>query len=581
MILFYLNKSRKKLVCLLLVAIAIKSGAQEKSLNIYQVDALEKVLKNRAYFDKNEQDTIRVARGENATVQLVVKANQEIKGLRAVVDRISKGKSVLPQYHTGWIGYVEVGRRYGNPSKDIIRSASNYFPDPILTDTTMDLDQNEIEPLWITVPIPLDAAPGLYQGITEVSGYVGHKRKVCKRIFYIRVYPVAIPQTSLWFTNWMSFAPDNLAYMNKGVPVDVFSPLYWQLLGDFARMAGSHGQNMYRIYPVWLTKYGFEDGKYRFDFSNFDKEVALFMKTGNLQRIEGGHLAWRSGKWTDPYFVEVPVKGTDSSHSSAPGGVFLDGHSDLHFENLPLSDERARNFLDQFLPALKDHLQEKGWLHRYIQHIADEPVDANAGSYKQISEYVKKYLPGVKLVDAVTASKSLQGSIDIWCPVLNIFDKDYAYFDSLRKSGKEIWFYTCVIPQGNYANRFIELPLVQTRMLPWIDYKYHAVGYLHWGFNFWSGIDDPMHEASRHRGLLPGGDCFIVYPGYHKLYSSIRLEAMRDGIDDYELLKKLQEKDPAEAQAIVSEVIFDFDSYDSETHHFREMRKRLLESLSE
>ena len=77
----------------------------------------------------------------------------------------------------------------------------------------------------------------------------------------------------------------------------------------------------------------------------------------------------------------------------------------------------------------------------------------------------------------------------------------------------------------------------------WINYKYGLVGYLHWGLNFW-GSDPLTSDASRDRGKLPAGDANITYPGYRKLYSSIRLEAMRDGIYDYELLKMLERKNP-------------------------------------
>lgn len=43
---------------------------------------------------------------------------------------------------------------------------------------------------------------------------------------------------------------------------------------------------------------------------------------------------------------------------------------------------------------------------------------------------------------------------------------------------------------------------------------------------------------------LPGGDSWIVYPNNGKLYGSIRLEAMRDGIADYTLLKMLERRIP-------------------------------------
>lgn len=568
----------KKALYLLLLFITTQAHAQNRHFDVYQTDPLIKVLKERNYF-KDRTDTIRVARGETATIQLVIRANKAIDGLSAVVKNISNEHSLLQQHMVRWVGYVKVGRKYKNPSKDILRSASGYFPDPLFDDTIMSMHQGEVTPLWITVPIPPDAAPGLYKGTVAISER-SRKRTKLKKTFYIKVYPVAVPNTSLWITNWMAFGPENLAYMNNGRPVETFSPLYWALLKKFAIMAGSHGQNMYRIYPVWLTKYTLKNGQYHFDFSNFDHEVELFEKAGNLKRIEGGHLAWRSGKWTDPYFVEVPVKEKKNTDMPSPGVSIAEESNGMHLVKLPLSDTRTKRFLAQFLPALKNHLQEKGWLDQYVQHIGDEPVDKNAESYKAISEYVRKYLPGVKIIDAVTASKSLSGSIDIWCPVLDLFGRDHSFFEKLRKQGKEIWFYTCVIPQGNYANRFIELPLVQTRILHWIGFKYHAAGYLHWGFNFWSGFDDPLEETARHRGMLPGGDCFIVYPGYHKLYSSIRLESMRDGIYDYELLKMLQKTDPDKAKTIVGSIVLNFNDYDSEVRHFRKMRKELLEALS-
>ncbi len=48
--------------------------------------------------------------------------------------------------------------------------------------------------------------------------------------------------------------------------------------------------------------------------------------------------------------------------------------------------------------------------------------------------------------------------------------------------------------------------------------------------------------------ILPGGDCWICYPAYKNIYPSIRLEAMRDGIVDYELLKMYSERFPGEGQ---------------------------------
>jgi hypothetical protein len=56
---------------------------------------------------------------------------------------------------------------------------------------------------------------------------------------------------------------------------------------------------------------------------------------------------------------------------------------------------------------------------------------------------------------------------------------------------------------------------------------------------------------------------------------------MRDGIDDYQLLKMLEQKNPAKAREYVNGVIQNFDKYDNSFGYFREIRKGILELLSQ
>jgi len=554
-------------------------SSKTNSAKLYQVDPLTKVLKERTYF-RDETDTIRVARGETATIQIVVKGLAEIKNMRASVGKISSGASELTNATAGWVGYVRVGRSYNPPSKDIIRSASDYFPDPILTDSLFSIEQSEVQALWITVPTDSSATPGLYKGSVKITGEVNKRNQTWTKEFYIRVYPVTLGKSPLFITNWSSHInPSSLSLLNKNQKVTVNSALYWQLIEMHAKIMASHRQNVHRIYPVWTTQYTYKDGIYSFDFSRFDKEAGIFDKVGALERIEGGHLAWRSGAWDDPFFVEVPLPDNEETRKlqASPNPIKLE--NGIRFVSLPIEDDRAKNFLNQFLPALKNHLAQKGWLNRYMQHIADEPTVKNAPSYCAISDYVRKYLPGVKIMDAVLTSRELAGTIDVWVPVLDVLHRDHKFYQQLQGNGKEVWFYTCVRPRGNYANRFIEQPLIQTRYLHWINYKYNLTGYLHWGLNYWENNQLNI-DASRDRGRLPAGDNCIIYPGYRKLYSSIRFEAMRDGIDDYQLLKMLEKVNPGKARDYANAVILDFDQYDGSITYFRSIRKEMLELLS-
>jgi chemotaxis methyl-accepting protein methylase len=95
-------------------------------------------------------------------------------------------------------------------------------------------------------------------------------------------------------------------------------------------------------------------------------------------------------------------------------------------------------------------------------------------------------------------------------------------------------------------------------------------------------VKDTQPVIDANTQLLPAGDAFIVYPDRagKSVYSSIRLETMREGIEDYELLKQLQHKSPATAEQLSQTVIASFTEYVRDPRTFREVERRLLEALS-
>ena len=75
---------------------------------------------------------------------------------------------------------------------------------------------------------------------------------------------------------------------------------------------------------------------------------------------------------------------------------------------------------------------------------------------------------------------------------------------------------------------------------------------------------------------------WIIWPGDHKVYSSIRLAAMRDGIRDFDLLRMIESRSKADADAFCARLILDAEapSYDMDVKHFRQLRRDMLEYLS-
>lgn len=566
----------------------IPAGKLEDMLTVAAVDPLQKVFRESSFFPE-ENAIADVARGEYASFQFVLRSDRVIRFLTARVDAVRSGSAALAGATARFVGYVHVSQRTPDPSEDRFQPISGWYPDPLLDSAAVDVPRECAQPAWITVPIPRDAAPGTYRGTVTFTGKIEGKTFHVSRPFTINVHPVTITETRLWVTNWFFFSPDILKMLNNGQPVEDRSDRYWELIRVLARKMKEYRQNVAWIHPLDLVKFGRDGDRWTFDFADFDKMTGLLVDEGVARRIEGGHIGGREGGWESQFIVNVPViktaGGAGSEAGTGNGAAAGGAEAGPKIEKRPISDPDAHAFYAQFIPALMAHLKDKGWDKIYIQHIADEPTPMNTKTYVEIASFIKSLAPELRIIEACH-SKDVDNIVNIWVPQLNFFGDDLAFYQARQKAGDEVWFYTCLAPQGDYPNRFIELPLIKTRYIHWLNFRYGATGYLHWGFNAWyhAGNDSPYLEASflQEEGgnPLPGGDCWIAYPGNGKVLSSIRLEAMRDGIFDHELLSMLAEKQPEKAAEIAGKLVFSLTHVDMDVKAFRRARAEILDLLS-
>jgi hypothetical protein len=125
-----------------------------------------------------------------------------------------------------------------------------------------------------------------------------------------------------------------------------------------------------------------------------------------------------------------------------------------------------------------------------------------------------------------------------------------------QAAGKEIWWYpyyngrVAVLP-----NFVIEKPNTDQRVWGWLMEQWDVDGLINWAINRWvlaatgSGYRDPYQDPLTWKTAArqANGDSSLVYPGYYPAYgltdpyappvSSLRLEALRDGLEDREYLR--------------------------------------------
>ena len=554
------------LLCILFFSCVEDSDTRD-CVSFSQVDPFLKVFRESNFFPEYNE-TEEVAAGEHATFQFVVRSSETLKELSIEVSLFTneQGKT-LPAVRSGFVDYVRVSRQTPDRAKDALTSFSHYYPDPIIEKDQWNVARDIAQPIWLTASVPANTTPGNYKATFRLTGRAGNKRIKLEKEIRIKVHPVVLEEPSLWVTNWFSTSSDKMKVFNGGKEVELYSQEYWNMVEKLALKLKECYSNVILISPLQYIECIEKYGIYSFDYTQFDKIISIFKKAGVLKMIEGGHIAGRSGNWDSQFEPYVPE--------------YEDGKKKMI--QYPISSKNAQNFYTQFIPSLMSHLKELKVGEIYAQHIADEPISSNIKSYVEIARFIKQLAPEIKIIEACH-SHDLENTLDIWVPQLNFYKDGYDFYCDRQRRGDEVWFYTCLAPQGDFVNRFLEQPLIKTRLIHWLNYKYGATGYLHWGFNQWFSDNDPYKETTTMNmesgNTLPGGDSWIVYPDNGKLYGSIRLEAMRDGIADYTLLKMLEKKDPELAKELCRLTVFHWTLYDTDGDHFRKTRKQILEALS-
>jgi hypothetical protein len=441
-----------------------------------------------------------------------------------------------------------------------VRPAPGRFPDPLFEEFPCRLVADETTAFWVTVYAPAKTKPGVYKG---EAVFRSAKRRLTTVPFRIEVAQATVPaKQTLRVTNWFNL---DAAELGRHYDLSGGPERYWELLGNIARVAAEHRQNVMLAPVLSLTDARISGGAVAYDFSRFDRWVETFTKAGALDVIEGGHLMDRASGYDSP--LRIPA--------------FVVENGEVRRAALDPADPRAQTHLTSFLPALYSHLKEKGWLDRYVQHVLDEAHGAEPPVYLKYVELIRKQLPGVATVDAIDQTAGLLGdACDIWVPQLGKFDDGMEAIRAHVNKGGQAWFYTCLFPQSRHLNRFIDYPLLKTRLLHWFNFRYDFTGFLHWGGNYWDkdpfGNVEPAIEEGKE--VLPAGDAFITYPWREKntIRSSIRLEAMREGIEDYELLRALAAKDPEKARALARKAIPELTDYVRDVSVFRSLQRELL-----
>ncbi|GAA0578952.1 DUF4091 domain-containing protein [Kribbella sandramycini] len=478
--------------------------------------------------------------------------------------------------------YLNSNTRFGSQQMyPAVRKAPGDFPDPLSNDRTASVGPRTSLSIWVTAAVPKGTTAGLYAGTVTVTT---NKGPIAVPIS-IDVRAVTLPdpkdqtfETTLWntFFGELSWAPEGRT-VEETYKYERYTPEYWELLERVAEQMKRHRTNTLTLPLVNLlidgnttvTNNSNATGVYTFDWSRIDQIVEFMVARGVVKRLEGFWVSADTYNWGRPQDDIREVEIIDG----------LGGKGQRNYVNW--DSPKAKNFIDQFIPALKQHLDAKGWTTGldYWMHVGDEPGieggDEEA-AWRGILARMRSKWPNVPVGDAafhepVAASVSKEMAVVV--PNLLNYDANQAAYDALRAQGKDLYFYNCNIPVGNYLNRFIDQPQFNQRLTPWYAYSRGANGYLHYSMSGW--LADLNTTESK-------GDHYIVWPDEDRntIQSSIRYESLRDGIEDYEVLNHLGKTNPKLARDLATALTQKADKYSPDTGYQARIRKLALDAAA-
>jgi len=293
----------------------------------------------------------------------------------------------------------------------------------------------------------------------------------------------------------------------------------------------------------------------------------------------------------------------------------LDERADTYMSNprvtsfrVPTCDED-----DARLAQIYDKLcTNPEWLAKAYFYPLDEPTSREMlDNLAALCERLNRIAPEIRICTPFFLNIDYNGSTDqitfmtdkttLWCPksymyvTSNIYSaaqmKKYPSFGERmaerKAAGDDVWWYVCWEPGDPYNNLFVDQLGIQHRILFWQQYAHDVDGFLYWGANYWHGTGDPWSDMATVKDLSPSvyGDGSLLYNGnvvgLDSGCPSLRLAAVRDGVEDHTLLTLAASVlGDAFVDGVIAKITQSLTEYSTDTELFLAARREIYEALA-
>ena len=485
---------------------------------------------------KTEPSAAQVAwRGERVCFQAVAWTDKELHNASVSVSDLKCKRNVIAASNIkiGFERYV-IGDCLGDGGDkgyfseamggfDSSKRDSVLVPEAIIGPRMASIEARTTRPVWFTLWVPQDAAPGKYKGTVSFS---------CKELdkplelpFTVEVGKRSLPSPAEWkfhldlwqnpyaVARYFGLQPWSAAHLEAMRPFMTQLAQAGEKVVTATLMYDCWGPQTLDLFQTMVIVTRQLDGTFTYNYDIFDKWVEFMASCGISEQINCFTIApWR----TNFRFYDIA---TDSQVS-------------LPFE---YGDETYRSI---WIPLLRDfarHLRIRGWFDKTYLAVDERGVEV----MQKVIAVAREADPAYKFALAGNYHPEIERdladySLDLFGDGTYLKDADgRAISDRRAAEGKFTTFYICC--GEGHPNTFTISPLAESASLGWYALCNHYNGMLRWAYNSWN--KEPLYDGRWYN--LTSGDNFMIYP---QGWSSMRWERFVEGIQDYEKVLILRDE---------------------------------------
>ena len=367
----------------------------------------------------------------------------------------------------------------------------------------------------------------------------------------------------------------------------------------------------FHISPCRRSIEGLETGKVWFDdVSVRDADGKELLPCGSFEQdldkidIELDFSGMKAS--AEKYFGEYGFTAFRLHVMGLGGGTYYSRNAG-NFEGFDEGTPEYEKLFEKYMKSLDKGLFDLGIADKACIYWFDEPSDNDYDFIHETNARIKKYAPHLKpFLTENTVGHDISDVTDYSCTIWHLLNHDK--IREMNAKGMEHWSYLCTWPRSPWITEFIDHDAINMRMWCIGSYKHDLSGVLIWQTSYWNSreaspagwLQNPWDDgmswctsygtAYRDLSLWGNGDGRFFYPANRnpndgtddthigEPVPSIRLQFLRDGIEDFEYFKIL-EKLSGRKVDIPETLYTDEKTYDKNPADALSFRKQIAEEI--